>query len=97
MKYSFQLFKNRLRFIVTKIDHTNSAAFWQMGAISNIYRQKKKVNNSKKYTEKEKRLIMKGLDMAIDRTWGVLLEQNLIIKGNKNGKETKYNNKTSSF
>ncbi|WP_206459397.1 hypothetical protein [Anaerovorax sp. IOR16] len=34
-----------------------------------LFNQKQKINNSKKYTNEEKKMIMKGLDMAIDSIW----------------------------
>lgn len=37
-----------------------------------LYKQKQKVNNSKKYTKEEKILIMKGLDMAINISWDTI-------------------------
>lgn len=41
--------------------------YFQQAAIRNINRQKQKVNNSKGYTVSEKALLIKGMNMAIDR------------------------------
>ena len=46
--------------------------------VSNINRQKKLINNNKKYSETEKKLIIKGLNIAIDRVWGIYREKDLI-------------------
>jgi GTP cyclohydrolase II len=52
----------------------------QMLVLENIKRQKRLVNNSKKYSKEEKKLIMKGLDMAFDRTWAADIEKDLLLK-----------------
>lgn len=46
--------------------------------LENIKRQKRIVNNSRKYSNKEKILIMKGIDMAFDRTWAADIEKELL-------------------
>lgn len=46
--------------------------------VSNINRQKRLINNNKKYSEIEKKLIIKGLNIAIDRVWGIYIEKDLI-------------------
>lgn len=50
----------------------------QMAILENIKRQKRIINNSKKYNKEERELIMKGLDMAFDRAWAVDVEGHLI-------------------
>ena len=48
------------------------------GVVTNLYRQKEIVNNSKKYkvyTDEERRLILKGLDIAIQRAWNTIFEK----------------------
>lgn len=47
--------------------------------LKNIKRQKQKINNSKEYTDDEKALIMKGIDMAYDRVHSIPVEKHLLI------------------
>lgn len=46
--------------------------------LENIKRQKRIVNNNRKYSNKEKTLIMKGIDMAFDRAWAADIEKELL-------------------
>lgn len=41
--------------------------YFQQAVIRNINKQKQKINNEKKYAAQEKALLLKGLNMAIDR------------------------------
>lgn len=71
MQYSIKYWKN-INKDLKYGDHM------QLGIVANILRQKRKINNSKKYTREEKHLIMKGLDLAIHRTWGIKHEIDLL-------------------
>lgn len=54
----------------------------QLMILENIKRQKRLVNDGGEYSEDEKRLIMKGLDLAFDRAWAVLYEEDHLDRSN---------------
>lgn len=62
MKYKYNAFLKSKNMIDGKMG-------MQLLILENIKRQKRLINNSKKYSAEEKKLIMKGLDMAFDRVW----------------------------
>ena len=68
MKYKFKE-------LLDKRDFFHGEFSTQLSILENIKRQKRKVNNSKKYTKEEKILIMKGIDLAFDRAWAYKKER----------------------
>lgn len=83
MRFFKKLFKSRIGW-KNKILY-DYEFYFKFGIIANIYRMKQLVNNSKKYKKystKERELIMKGLDLAIDRAWCFSEESVLSLKDN---------------
>jgi cyclophilin family peptidyl-prolyl cis-trans isomerase len=68
MRYKFEEFLNKKDFVYGEYST-------QLSILENIKRQKRKINNSKKYSDEEKKLIMKGIDMAFDRAWAYQKER----------------------